>query len=182
MLLTILVHICERNLPTFPTKQHVQALFLPVYPIRLRLMSLSDSLSPPLAVVTYNVFLLQNRYKGKLDLVFLIISPEKKKKKKIAISELRFYRATYKDAYCGHMIFFPSFPLSPLYPPISVFAVRMKEAWVLSYSMSAQRILWLDWANAQADLSLRWAHRSFCWFCCAAAYIFTVGRGSNIIL
>ena len=21
------------------------------------------------------------------------------------------------------------------------------------------------WANAQADLSLRWAHRSFCWFC-----------------
>ena len=24
------------------------------------------------------------------------------------------------------------------------------------------------WADAQADLSLRWAHRSFCWFCHAA--------------
>ena len=24
---------------------------------------------------------------------------------------------------------------------------------------------WSDWANAQADLSLRWAHMSFCWFC-----------------
>ena len=27
------------------------------------------------------------------------------------------------------------------------------------------------WAGAQADLSLRWAHRSFCWFCHAAAHI-----------
>ena len=24
---------------------------------------------------------------------------------------------------------------------------------------------WSDWADAQADLSLCWAHRSFCWFC-----------------
>ena len=31
---------------------------------------------------------------------------------------------------------------------------------------------WSDWANAQADLSLRWAHRSFCWFCHAAAHMF----------
>ena len=29
---------------------------------------------------------------------------------------------------------------------------------------------WSDWANAQADLSFRWAHRdSFCWFCHVAA-------------
>ena len=28
-----------------------------------------------------------------------------------------------------------------------------------------------DWAEAQADLSLRWAHRSFCWLFCAAAQI-----------
>ena len=27
------------------------------------------------------------------------------------------------------------------------------------------------WANAQADLSLRWLHRSFCWFCPAQADI-----------
>ena len=30
--------------------------------------------------------------------------------------------------------------------------------------------LWSDWADAQADLSLRWVHRSFCLFCHAAAH------------
>ena len=55
----------------------------------------------------------------------------------------------------------------PGHPPslITVFTIRMKKAWVLSYSFSAQRRLWSDWANAQADLSLRWAHMPFCWFC-----------------
>ena len=48
---------------------------------------------------------------------------------------------------------------------IRVFAVRMKKAWVLSYSLSAQWRLWSDWADAQVDLSLRWAHMPFCWFC-----------------
>ena len=38
------------------------------------------------------------------------------------------------------------------------------EAWVLGYPLSAQRSLWSDWADAQADPSLRWMHRSFCWF------------------
>ena len=28
---------------------------------------------------------------------------------------------------------------------------------------------WSDWVDAQADLSLRWAHMSFCWFCHAPA-------------
>ena len=46
-----------------------------------------------------------------------------------------------------------------------------KKAWVLSYPLSTQRRLWSDWANAQADLSLRWAHMPFCWFCHAAAHI-----------
>ena len=51
-------------------------------------------------------------------------------------------------------------------PPslIRVFAVHMKKAWVLSYPLSAQRRLWSDWANAQADLSLRWAHTHFVGF------------------
>ena len=40
----------------------------------------------------------------------------------------------------------------------------MKKAWVLSYSLSAQRRLWSDWADAQADLSLRWAHTHFVGF------------------
>ena len=43
--------------------------------------------------------------------------------------------------------------------PIRVFAVRMKKPWVLIYSWSAQRRVWSDWADAQADLRLRWAHR-----------------------
>ena len=48
----------------------------------------------------------------------------------------------------------------PGHPPslTRVFAVRMKKAWVLSYPLNAQRRLWSDWADAQADLSLRWAH------------------------
>ena len=28
---------------------------------------------------------------------------------------------------------------------------------------------WLDWVDVQADLSLRWAHMPFCWFCRALA-------------
>ena len=48
----------------------------------------------------------------------------------------------------------------PGYPPslIRVFTVCMKKAWVLSYPLSTQRRLWSDWADAQADLSLCWAH------------------------
>ena len=41
---------------------------------------------------------------------------------------------------------------------IRVFPVRMKKAWVLSYLLSAQWRRWSDWVDAQADLSLRWAH------------------------
>ena len=54
----------------------------------------------------------------------------------------------------------------PEHPPslIRVFAVRMKKARILSYPLSAQRRLWSDWADAQADLSLHWAHMPFLWF------------------
>ena len=45
-----------------------------------------------------------------------------------------------------------------------VFAARMMKAWVLSYALSAQRRLWSDWANAQADLSFRLAHTHFVGF------------------
>ena len=40
-------------------------------------------------------------------------------------------------------------------------------------SSCGQRRLWSDLADAQADLSLHWAHRSFCWFCHAVAQIST---------
>ena len=36
--------------------------------------------------------------------------------------------------------------------------------WVLRYPLSAQRRLWSDWADAQADLSLRWARNHFVGF------------------
>ena len=49
-------------------------------------------------------------------------------------------------------------------PVWSVFAVCMKKAWVLSYPLSAQQRLWSDWVDAQADLSLRWAHSHFVGF------------------
>ena len=63
----------------------------------------------------------------------------------------------------------------PGHPPslIRDFAVRIKKAWVLIYPLSAQRRLWSDWANAQADLSLRWAHMSVCWVCHEAAHVST---------
>ena len=56
---------------------------------------------------------------------------------------------------------------------IRVFAVRLnlKTPWDLSYPLSAQWRLWSDWADAQTDLSLRWAHRSFCRYCHAAAHL-----------
>ena len=49
-------------------------------------------------------------------------------------------------------------------PVSSVFAVHMKKAYVLSYPLSAQWRLSSDWADAQADLSLRWAHSHFVGF------------------
>ena len=54
----------------------------------------------------------------------------------------------------------------PGHPPslIIVFAVRMKKPWVLGYPLSAQRRLWSDWADAQADLNFRWAQSHFVGF------------------
>ena len=64
----------------------------------------------------------------------------------------------------------------PGHPPslIRVFVIRTKKPWVLSYPLSAKRILWSDWVDAQADLSLRWAYTHLvgfvmswlksCWF------------------
>ena len=54
----------------------------------------------------------------------------------------------------------------PGHPPslVRVFTVRMKKDWILSYPLSGQRRLWSDWADAQADLSLRWAHSHFVGF------------------
>ena len=66
-----------------------------------------------------------------------------------------------------------------IHPVWSVFAVRMKEASVLSYPLSIQRTLWSDWADAQADLSLCWVHKPFCWFCHEAAHILSSHKDQN---
>ena len=47
------------------------------------------------------------------------------------------------------------------HPVWSVFKVRMKKCWVLSYPLRAQRGLWSDWVGAQV----------FCWFCPALAQL-----------
>ena len=53
---------------------------------------------------------------------------------------------------------------------IRIFALRLKNPWVLSYPESAQQRLLSDWENAQADLSLL-GTQPHCWFCREAAQI-----------
>ena len=54
----------------------------------------------------------------------------------------------------------------PGHPPslIRVFAVRLMHGSSLKFSLCEQRRLWSEWADAQADLSLRWAHTHFVGF------------------
>ena len=54
-------------------------------------------------------------------------------------------------------------------------ALAMSDQFSLStwrkLGSSAQQRLWSDWAHAQADLSFRWAHMPFSWFCHEAAHL-----------
>ena len=60
------------------------------------------------------------------------------------------------------------------HPPslIRVCNVRIKKPWVLNYPLSAQRRLSSVWADAEADLSLRWAHTHFVGFVMAQMFAF----------
>ena len=83
--------------------------------------------------------------------------------------KMKFYRNTNEPCHdkTNNMAFAPSEDSDQSgHPPslIRVFAVRMKKAWVLSYPLRAPQRLWSDWADAQADLSLRWAHSHFVGF------------------
>ena len=62
----------------------------------------------------------------------------------------------------------------PGHPPslMRVFAVRSMCSWVPNVSPCWQRRLWSDWADAQAELCLRWAQWPFCWFCHTAAHVY----------
>ena len=59
----------------------------------------------------------------------------------------------------------------PAHPPslIRVFAVCFMGSKWPNASVSGQWRLWSDWADAQADSSLPWAHMSFCLFCLVTA-------------
>ena len=74
------------------------------------------------------------------------------------VGTCRIWAASCQNQQCGCAPGEDSDQSGPSPSLISVFAARMKKAWVLSYPLSAQRRLWSDWADAQADLSLRWAH------------------------
>ena len=62
----------------------------------------------------------------------------------------------------------------PGHPPglIRAFTVHSKNSQGPKVSSCGQRRLWSDWVDAQANLSLCLAHRSFCWFCHGQADIF----------
>ena len=62
---------------------------------------------------------------------------------------------------------------------IRVFAVRMKKAWFLSYPLSTQQRLWSDWADAQADLNLRWAHSHFVGFVMSRLHLTPQQHGAD---
>ena len=64
----------------------------------------------------------------------------------------------------------------------SVFAVRSKDSPGTKASSYRQQRLRSDWVNAQPDLSLRWAHRSFCWFCRATVHFIQCITSAIIIL
>ena len=64
---------------------------------------------------------------------------------------------------------------------IGVFAVHLKKAWVLSYPLSAKRRCWSDWADAQADLSLRWAHSHFVSFSWGGSFNPWIDCGSSSV-
>ena len=61
----------------------------------------------------------------------------------------------------------------PGHPPslIRVFALRSVGSEGPKLSSCGQLRLWSDWADAKADPSLCWVHRSVCWFCREMAHI-----------
>ena len=94
----------------------------------------------------------------------------------VILSQRLLIRESYEPQHdkSNKMICAPSEDANqPGHPPRlnKVFAFRMKKHWVLSYPLSAQRRLWSDWADAQADMSLCRAHMPFCWLYHAAAHI-----------
>ena len=74
----------------------------------------------------------------------------------------------------------------PGHPPslIRVFAVHSTGSSGPKVSSCRQPRLWSDWADAdaQADLTLCWAHSSFCWFCHAVAQLWRLSHQWHDVL
>ena len=73
------------------------------------------------------------------------------------------WAATWQNQQC---VYSPSEDSNqPGHPP-SLISLRCPHEETLgpSYPLSAQRRLWSDWVDSQADLSLRWAHTHFVGF------------------
>ena len=61
----------------------------------------------------------------------------------------------------------------PGHPPSLIRVLAMRSMGSLGHKLFScgQRRLRSDWASAQSDLSLRWAHIPFCWFCRVLAHL-----------
>ena len=68
-----------------------------------------------------------------------------------------------------------SLGIRPVWSEFSLSAWRKTGSLATQWAQSED---WSDWVDAQADLSLRWAHRSFCWFCHEAANIYYSAKGA----
>ena len=66
-----------------------------------------------------------------------------------------------------------------IHPVWSVFAVRFMGSLGPKLFSGGQGRLWSDWAKCPGwtDLSLRWADRSFCWFCHEVAHLHFPKKG-----
>ena len=58
--------------------------------------------------------------------------------------------------------------ISPVWSESSLSAWRKLGSLATHWAHSED---WSDWADARTDLSLRWAHMPFCWFCHEAAHL-----------
>ena len=67
-----------------------------------------------------------------------------------------------------------------IHPVWSVFIVCMKKAWVFSYPLSTQHRLWSDWADAQADLTLRWRTLILLVLSYRGSFIYSIAESWNI--
>ena len=68
-----------------------------------------------------------------------------------------------------------SLGIHPVWSESSLSAWRKLRSLATNWAHSKY---WSDWTDAQADLSLRWAHMPFCWFCHDATHLLISGSSA----